>query len=579
MSLTEIKIKLSNALKTDYFFNVVNELYYDERSSKKYLTNALLELHSESVLNINELYKTLKSKGQYHNFWTLCHVYESLLPNIKAPVIEVMECIFQLKNDIGDNISLNQLFSSFTQFCINNEDSYKEAFTISIDNVDKFSDFISSAIIAGSSFDTEWSFNKLNSIGSHKAVSARQQAYLSLSRIDLNVNVTINMAFSFLEKRCLIEKDEAAKSDLFNAAINLGERDECLWDRIDIVLNTLLIEPSPTLLYSVSNVAAFDRKNIPYSIKHKLISFLKNTKVDNQTVLSNIEHLLVKLLKQHEYEYIEDLLEFLLNKDICISEFNYFNSKLIKNNDEYLHALITKWFLSGNLNLCCAVRDLLHDLNIKDIEIKVDVTQVNKLNGMPHFLARKAVGWLFTRPIVAANFVLSIIDVTQENEHEELKKILFETLLMNYSGELRRYLEKKELTSSLAVKNTIQNAITQLNEYFDNMEGVWGINEIQCSQQRREQYWEHFQQLMEDAQEAVPPSVLSELFTTQTILYGNSSAVYIYDGNDQPRRSEMKMSKHSYSTEFPRLDTLDPEGLEYTLRFFRMEVFKNEVNS
>ncbi|TMM45757.1 hypothetical protein [Colwellia ponticola] len=578
MSLINVKTELINALKNECFFKVVIELYLDERKTEKYLIEALHQLNSESLLNINELFKAIGSNNQ-HDFWIIFDVYRALLPNLEASVLDVMECILLLKDKGGENLGIGNLITGFTKFCEKDSERCKEAFTFSLHEKEKFIEFMSASLISGSLSDVEWSFEQLKTLIIMDSADVRKQAYFAISRIQFNLNIKAKTVISLLEKKANEETDDLAISSLFHALINLGEKDDTLWIRIAKSLDLILKEPKSEVLYAVSNVAGFDQKYVPNSIKLKFISCLKNVTSKHVAALSNIGRLLRNLLNRNEYVSIEDLLECLINKGICVTEFGYFNSELFKGNKSYLNHLITKWFLSGSSNLCCAVHDLLNDVSIKDIEIKVDVEQINKLNETPIFLARKAVGWLFTRPIIAASFILSIIDTVSTEKREELNQLLFEPLLISYSGELRRYLERIESNSSLAIKNSVQHVVKQLDDYFNGMEGVWGINEILCSQQNREQYWEHSQQLMEEAYEAAQPSALSDLFTQQTILYGNSSAVYIHDGSNQLKRSEMKMTKHSYSTELPRLNTLDPESLDYMLRFFRMEAFKHEVNS
>ena len=84
---------------------------------------------------------------------------------------------------------------------------------------------------------------------------------------------------------------------------------------------------------------------------------------------------------------------------------------------------------------------------------------------------------------------------------------------------------------------------------------------------------------MSEAHEEASKSSIVNLFTTQTLLYGNSSIYYVQTGNGEHVRQEMQMQSISHSAELPRLNVLDPEVLDYTLRIYRNERFINEVNS
>lgn len=578
MSLTDVKKNLIKGLEIDDFFNTVKKLYLDERNSDKHLIKALLELHAESKLNINDLYTDIHLKSNTNDFWLLSRIYESILPELDAPTLEVMECIYHLQQRAGENLSIGSIIDGFIVFCSKKQNRFKDAFSYSMDNIGKFNYLISASIIAGSSSDTTWSFEQLNNLVINDATLVRQQAYCCFSQIEFSNTATIELVFTLLEKCNLVENSDVAKSSLFRAIVNLGEKNNNLWERIEIALETSLKEPKEETLYAVSTVAAFNRQNIPDSIKFKLINALKNTTSDQTVILSNIEHLLKKLFDNNNFQCVEDLLEHLLNKDIRISTFGYFTSELFNDDNSYLFRLVTKWFLSGNSNLCLAVHDLLNDVSVKNIEINVDLNQIDISSESPYFLAKKAIGWLFSRPIIAASFILSIIEIIPSEKKEELSQLLFNPLLISYSGELREYLEGIK-TNSVAITESIQLSINQLDNYFDGIEGAWGISELSCSQEHKVQYWDNFNKLMEEATEASPPSPLADLFTTQTILYGNSSAVYMHDGNGNLKRSEMKMSKHSHSMAVARLDTLDPESLNYMLQTFRMEILNNEINT
>ncbi|MEB2464665.1 hypothetical protein, partial [Listeria monocytogenes] len=57
------------------------------------------------------------------------------------------------------------------------------------------------------------------------------------------------------------------------------------------------------------------------------------------------------------------------------------------------------------------------------------------------FISRKAIGWLFTRQVETAKFILSIADVASENTIEKLEGILYFPLLLSYPGELKRFFQ------------------------------------------------------------------------------------------------------------------------------------------
>ena len=92
-------------------------------------------------------------------------------------------------------------------------------------------------------------------------------------------------------------------------------------------------------------------------------------------------------------------------------------------------------------------------------------------------------------------------------------------------------------------------------------------------------YWKELNKGIEEAHEEASKSSLMSLFTTQRLLYGNSSIYYLHKGDGEQVRQEMEMQSYSHSKEMPRLNVLDPETLDYTLQVYRYEGMKNEVDS
>ncbi|WON83582.1 hypothetical protein [Chromobacterium haemolyticum] len=70
-------------------------------------------------------------------------------------------------------------------------------------------------------------------------------------------------------------------------------------------------------------------------------------------------------------------------------------------------------------------------------------------------------------------------------------------------------------------------------------------------------------------------SIFLNLFSRSTLLYGNKSIDYIHAGvNEPPHRMETPLISHGVSMELPRMDDIDPYGLNYMLRVFRLERFR-----
>ncbi len=70
-------------------------------------------------------------------------------------------------------------------------------------------------------------------------------------------------------------------------------------------------------------------------------------------------------------------------------------------------------------------------------------------------------------------------------------------------------------------------------------------------------------------------SIFLNLVKRSIILYGKRSITYIEGPGGERRPVEMELKPHNISIEYPRLDVIDPFGLDYKLRVFRAERFRS----
>jgi hypothetical protein len=83
---------------------------------------------------------------------------------------------------------------------------------------------------------------------------------------------------------------------------------------------------------------------------------------------------------------------------------------------------------------------------------------------------------------------------------------------------------------------------------------------------------------MSDAmRKARKKSIFAQIATESVILYGKRVVSWIKSPGDEPRRIETEMGSISTSVEVPRIDIVDPVGLQLMLFSFRAEAARNET--
>lgn len=573
--IEETKRQLLEAKSQDDFLSLICQVSKKEAfSDEDYLVQALIELHNSSQIDLVKLLHSSDSSCIEQNYFNLNKTFAQALPDLAADAEDVIKCISHLSFHAGSDCGLYEAFKSFCKVKPERPDQSVQ-FILNKKNAQYPPYFLSNAILAAHETEADWAISMIELLTKHPLETFRQQGYFAAACLVSNESQSERL-WKILKHSSETEIDESSKAALLRAILRHGIQVHSHWDRIYELLESFLINPSSNLLHEISTQVAFERTELPEKLLTLLIEQLRTITPQEKAIIDNIDYLLVKLFKKELNLLATSLLESLICQKIEITAFDYLSNYLLKNNFSLFSQLATKWFLSADKYLCEAVSDLSVKSGGKNIELNADLSILdNDIKKV--FVCQKAIGWLFASAATTGNFILSLYGTCTLDTQAELEQLLFEPLLLSYPGEFGKFLEHKaeegvhsELCSRLLAK---------LEKYHAALDKIHHIKELRSPSENVRIYWKNINLSMQKAQDDGPKSIFENLFTVQNLLYGNSSIYYIHDGSDKKHRAEMKMIKRSFSTEMPRLNVIDPEGLNYLLKVFRVSRIKNETNS
>lgn len=559
------------------FIEELSKAYMNNRKDKTSLSKELVTLHNSGKIDIIFEFKNIKKSLMGHNFFTIRHIFEDALPMLNASVLDIMDCVKHLTLEAGNDMAAGTTISSFIQYCKEKDNRPAEVLTYALVNVEGSFDFITPAIIAGSTRQTTLFVNKAIELTTHENIVIRERAVYAIGRINYLKNLElIDIALDALELAIKKEYKNSLFSSALKSIFSLYSADNSKEEKTIELVNFILVQKDDLILHTVSDIINYEISKIPESILDIFLDVLINIKPENTGTIQNIDFCLEHLLTHDMFDKAINFIErFLLinNEKLSVSVFTSFTNKILYDSQNQLYKLITRWFLSKKITLCHSAYNLLNQDSSKDIILKVDISQIKDENSDIHvFLAKKACGWFFMQPVSAASFILSLIDVASKNEILLIQNILLNPLLISYPGSVKDHLKKIKEESSDKVKNTITNVLSELDKYHEGLNSVGNITELSPTIAQRETYQRKWNRMMSNAHKNAPKGMLSEIFTKTVLLYGNSSIFYIHHGeNDDKTRQEMPMHTFSHSIEFPSLEYLDPHGLDYALRVFKSE--------
>lgn len=567
--------QLIQSTKDGNFLEIINDWYQHYNGEQKALSKQLALLHNDGSINLITEFSKLNNDGK-REFFSVRHILEDALPSINSSVLEVMQCVKYLTTEAGNDMAAGMLYSPFTQFCEASLDRPENVLTLAINSSnEELFDFIAPALRAGANLNLSRFVRKAIELTDHNNLKIRARAVYALGNINYESNLSlINDVIESLKTVIRVEYDSQVYQSVVKSSFYLYLADESKEQEVCELIVSALVEKNEYEVHAASELLFRETKKLPNSILNILLEALQNTNPKNTGTIDNIDYGLQYLVKANQIEKVLPLLEHLIvnNKDeILITQFDSLTYAVLENKN-LLNSLVTKWLLSKKIALCKAVFDLINSVHGNDIGLSADLNILDGHTNEVFFLVRKAIGWLFTKPVSTASFIVSLIEQASDEEQSEIAQLLFHPLLISYPGSSKQYL--LDISPELSQKSQviISKALETLGNYHDGLNAAKDIPELWPKHSQRETHFRHFSRQMSDAhKEAQKHSIFGKLVKNSVLLYGNKSINYIQGPENKQTRQEIPLQKISHSIEFPSLENIDPHSLDYMLRTFRVE--------
>ena len=247
-----------------------------------------------------------------------------------------------------------------------------------------------------------------------------------------------------------------------------------------------------------------------------------------------------------------------------------FRNKIAGEPGDVLGWYVVSLLLTGDHRLCAAAADLL-PYNDVPSGLDIDLTPFALDTAWVLFFARKTLGYLLFRKEAATALLLSCLRAVPDNGRAELEGLISSHLLVNYPEAI------KQVEMSIADDDPAQVSVRRLSrvieQYLKDL-GQSGTCEAFRPSERARQL-QGFRQadfsrrVQKQAQEQ---SIMSQLVHRSTLLYGTGMIFYAYtEEGSSPRRQETSMASFEHKIEIPRLELIDPVGLNFAIHRFRLE--------
>ena len=306
-----------------------------------------------------------------------------------------------------------------------------------------------------------------------------------------------------------------------------------------------------------------------------ILDALKIVNSEHLGTLEKIDYAITKLVPSGHFNTLSILVAELTKRSqgkIGINTFPAFLREIFNDDNRRISKLIINWFLEGNIHLCSNLADQINMSDIRSQPIEFEADDIPKKPEEQLFICRKAVGFLFTAPVVAASVLVAVLRHGDRSIADDVLSLLYNPLLISYGDDLRRYLEEVLKLYSESDTTRINEVLALKQQYLDDLDGIESLVELHPSETHRQiERFRQSQRMSRAMKEGEKQSVFYNLVHKQYLLYGNTWSSYTSGPNGVRHQHKSEMISHSVSIELPQLDSLDQVGLQMALYQFRCE--------
>jgi hypothetical protein len=530
------------------------------------LLNRCIALHNSGQLELLRLTGTPEFAAlATHAFFTVQHFFCEAIPKLETPVESLMRAVRALVEKAGNDGAANLPKVAFRNWCaadlararaIVHDAEQGDALSISFLTValDALGD-VDLARGAVTKYADERRLSGLFALGHIKSADSKE------------AEDTIALLLPFTEAG----QDDVVRCNALMSVFNIcGQFASLTSAAVPRVVAAASVVPGPLVQLNLVRAMWLHAKRIDRGSMKAALDALRVIDPTKAGIVHDLDNALSTLLKLPDGDLALDFLTDILSPDdsgFDLEQFKNVQHQMATGDRDRLFKLVVRWLLTGNHKLCAAVPAILttggHATPFNTTTQGLGLTSDDQI-----FLAYKAIGYLFTNPVVAASIIVASLRDCDKATAKTLGELLFDPLLVNYGGKARDYL--RTIKAGDAAHRPVKTALKQADAYVKGLDIKVPIKELHPTEYQRSVERMRTQDMMRNAhKQAEKMSVIMSLVHRTTLLYGRRSITFV-PGPDN-KRQPVTMDLHSFSTSFelPRMEIIDPVGLNLILVQFR----------
>lgn len=547
--------------------NLVSLIFqrYAEDAEELLLVDALVDLHNSGSIDVCSiaLSPSFSALG-LHDFFVGQHLLGKVIPRLQASSTEMMTLVSALVAKAGDDLAANEPNRSLREWLTVNPEKALEIIDGAKSGDPLSADHLTFALTAANAISEAYYF------ATELSDRRRLSGITALSRMEMGIEVRV-ATLAVLDGIANKSPDDPTRQNLLEATLKVALDEppipETTWLPI---LEKLCAEVGPHTRYQASQALWTYGKSLDLEAFNALSGCIETLLPEELGTARQVDVGIRALLDTELAAPALGLLrKLMVEKRFALGNNSSLAHDLPRGHPRMFHKLIVDWLGDGYPYLCLSLRAFLREDGPLDVsDAAGELTDVQR-----YFVARKAIGYWFAMPVLATSVVVSLIRPATGQVRSRLGDLLLNPILMNYGGAAYDYLSS--LLSDDQAADEVLRALSRSKEYLDALRAVKMVPELRPTegnlQAVRSKMNDEIRRAMKDAEKE---SVILSMVSRSTLLYGRRSLIRIGLPGEKGNWSELALHQHSATFEFPRMEVVDPNGIDHMLRVFRVEQLK-----
>ncbi|WJY19859.1 hypothetical protein QQS45_06500 [Alteriqipengyuania flavescens] len=507
-------------------------------------------------------------------FWGGQQVYRALISRLQAPAEALLNVVQVLIEAAGQDMAAGMPVEEFSKWCGSEPSRPKELLALVDRKVPHADRFLTIAIKQGVAVDRPYFLDRAYGFLTGGSETERQAAINALGQIPCQSDAEWDRFVAAFSD--LVTAEDTIRAPLITAvARRLKDAPPGRRDQLTELAVAALEQRGDHTLDTAARTLAFDPEHLPDELIDALLEALLAIKGANKGTVEMLDLALMKLVQNGHAERARHYLEHILRREedrIELEELDSLSYTLRNADGQVLEDWVVAWLLDGDYDLCGAMNDALFGAGSDEFDFGIDFARFVLTDADYPYLARKAIATFFLKQSVMASLIVSLLRSAPAEAADAIVELLVDPILINYSGIADDYLKPISEDDTDPAHTAVQRALAGQEAYLDGLSSIGIVPELHPSERERQlELQRHSDSMSEAWRAARKKSIFAEIATESLILYGIRAVSWFRDHTDEPRRIETPMGSISHSFEMPRVEIVDPMGLQMMLLHFRGE--------